>query len=174
MNKKTGTPAAGSPLNKYGHGAPIKNLLTKKKHPNNYLAHNKAHHDGTFKSSSDHSPAKHLGHGPFSNADHSIADHAKNFLADPMGTTKKVVKQTGKKVVRKTKNLARNIGYGATHGLLFGAMGYDHPFGGKSNPSVKNEKYGGPKKEEKTKTKTKRRKTTKKVDNTPKDPYTYY
>lgn len=114
-------------------------------------------------------PLKHLSHGPFSNADHSIADHAKNFIKNPLGTTKKVVKQTTKKVKRGIKNVARNTLYGLTYGPLSNALGYDHPFGGKSNPSVKNEKYGGKKKQTKSK-----KKVTKKVDNTPKDPYSYY
>jgi len=57
------------------------------------------------------SPAKHLGHYPGNNADHTIADHAKNFMADPMGTTKKVAKQTVKKAIggaKKAKKVAKD------------------------------------------------------------------
>jgi len=166
--KKTGTPAIGSPLNKIAHGAPLKNRITNvtgmdEEQLSKATAHNERHASG--KINEDHSPAKHLNHGPWSNADHSIGDHAKNFMADPMGTTKKVVKQTAKKIKKTGENVIRNVAYGATYGPIFDAFGYDHPFGGKSNPSVKSEKYGGKKTKTKTKTKTKRR--TKKEENKP-------
>ena len=49
------------------------------------------------------SPAKHLGHTPWTKSDHTVVDHAKAFVKDPIGTTKKVVKQTLTKI-KKGKN----------------------------------------------------------------------
>ena len=49
------------------------------------------------------SPVKHLGHTPWTKSDHTVVDHAKAFVKDPIGTTKKVVKQTLTKI-KKGKN----------------------------------------------------------------------
>ena len=122
---KGGTPSAGSPINKL-----------------NFQKQN-------VKGGDMPSPVKHYGHYPWTNADHSIADHAKNFIQDPVGTVKKELKTAYKKTKRGVTNVGRNLLWATTYGPMFDIMGYDHPFSGKSG---KDKKKITNKKEEKKKT----------------------
>ena len=54
------------------------------------------------------SPTPHIAWS-HSGSDHTLGDHAKNFVEDPFGTTKKVAKQTVKKAAKKVKKKAKEV-----------------------------------------------------------------